>query len=292
MEVVHLERKKVTIRDLMKMKKKREKIVAISLHDYPTATFADMAGVDIVLIGDGSVGMTGLGYSSTVPVSMEEMMIACKAVVRGAKHPFVIGDMPFMSYQISVEQSLQNASRFMKEAGVDAIKLEGGEEVCDTVKAISEVGIPVVGHIGLTPQSASLSGGYRAQGRTAQNAKRILEDAIALEQSGAVAIVIEFATSESAKIITEGLSIPTLGWGSGPHCDGIGLNVCDILGLGLGLAPNFAKNFANLHDSILNAFNSYEKEVKESKFPEDSHCIHMKENEYNSLIKLMKKAES
>lgn len=284
-----MERKKVTIRDLMEMKKKGEKIVAISLHDYPTAVFAEMSGADMVLVGDGSVGMTGLGYNNTIPVSMDEMIIACKAVVRGAKHPLVMGDMPFMSYQIGETQALQNATRFMKEAEVDAVKLEGGKEVCDKVKAISEAGIPVVGHIGLTPQSASLSGGYRVQGKTAQNAKKILEDAIELEKSGAFAIVIEFATTESAKIITERLSIPTLGWGSGPHCDGIGLNVCDILGLGLGLTPSFAKNWANLHDSMLNAFESYRKEVKDGKFPEDKHCIHMKEEELKNLTKLKMK---
>jgi 3-methyl-2-oxobutanoate hydroxymethyltransferase len=281
-----LERKKVTIRDLMEMKKKSEKIVAISLHDYPTAAFAEMAGVDIVLVGDGSVGMTGLGYNNTIPVSMDEMIIACKAVVRGAKNPLVLGDMPFMSYQINTEQALQNASRFMKEAGVDAVKLEGGKEVCDKVKAICKAGIPVVGHIGLTPQSASLSSGYKIQGRSAANAKKILEDAIELEKSGAFAIVIEFATTESAKIITERLSIPTLSWGAGPHCDGIGLNVCDILGLGLGLAPSFAKNWANLYSSMLNAFESYRKEVKDGKFPEDQHCIHMKEEEYRNLKEL------
>lgn len=268
------------------MKKNGKKIVAVSMHDYPIAVFADMAGIDVALIGDGSVGMTALGYDSTVPVTMDEMLIFCKAVVRGAKHPLIIGDMPFMSYG-TVEEALRNAGRFMKEAGVDAVKLEGGTEVCDRVEAINDVGIPVVGHIGLTPQSASLSGGYKIQGTKAENAKRILDDAVALEQNGSFAIVIEFATAELAKIISEKLTIPVLGWGSGPYCDGIGLNICDILGLSLGLSPKFAKEFANLHDSILKALNSYKKEIQEQIFPAETHSVHMDKTEYEKLLKMV-----
>ncbi|MCW3976003.1 MAG: 3-methyl-2-oxobutanoate hydroxymethyltransferase [Candidatus Bathyarchaeota archaeon] len=281
-----MERKKITIRTLLNMKKNGKKIVAVSMHDYPIAVFADMAEIDVALIGDGSVGMTALGYGSTVPVTMDEMLIFCKAVVRGAKYPLIIGDMPFMSYA-TVEEALRNAGRFMKEAGVDAVKLEGGIEVCDSVKAISDAGIPVVGHIGLTPQSASLSGGYKIQGTKAENAKRILDDAIALEQNGSFAIVIEFATAELAKIISKKLTIPVLGWGSGPYCDGIGLNICDILGLSLGLSPKFAKEFANLHDSILNALNSYKKEIQDQVFPTKTHSIHMDKTEYEKLLKMV-----
>ncbi len=279
-----MEKEKITIRTLWDMKKSGKKIVAVSLHDYPIAVFAEMAEIDVVLVGDGSVGMTALGYKSTVPVTMDEMLVFCKAVVRGTQHPLIIGDMPFMSYG-TVEQALKNAGRFMKEAGVDAVKLEGGAEVCDRVKAISDAGIPVVGHIGLTPQSASLSGGYKIQGTKAEGAKKIVDDAIALEQSGSFAIVIEFSTVELAKIISEKLSIPVLGWGSGPYCDGVGLNICDILGLSLGLRPKFAKEFANLHDSILNALNSYKKEIKEQAFPADIHSVHMDEIEYEKLLK-------
>jgi len=268
------------------MKKNGKMIVAVSMHDYPIAVFADMAGIDVALIGDGSVGMTALGYDSTVPVTMDEMLIFCKAVVRGAKHPLIIGDMPFMSYG-TVEEALRNAGRFMKEARVDAVKLEGGTEVCDRVKAISDAGIPVVGHIGLTPQSASLSGGYKIQGTKAEGAKKIIDDAVALEQNGSFAIVIEFATVELAKIVSKKLTIPVLGWGSGPYCDGIGLNICDILGLSLGLSPKFAKEFGNLHDSILNSLNSYKKEIQEQVFPAETHSVHMDKTEYEKLLKMV-----
>jgi len=280
-----MERKKVTIRDLLEMKKAGKRIVAISLYDYPTAFFADKAGVDVILVGDGSVGMTALGYSSTVPVTMDEMITFCRAVVRGAKHSLILGDMPFMSYN-TIEEALRNAGRFMKEAGVDAVKLEGGKEVSDKVKAISEAGIPVTGHIGLTPQSASLSGGYKVQGRSAQTARKILEDAIALEQSGALAIVIEFSTVEAAQLVSRKLTIPVFGWGSGSHCDGIGLNISDILGLSLGLDPKFAKKYANLHDSILNALESYRIEVQAKQFPEEIHSVHMDKSEYEDLLRM------
>jgi 3-methyl-2-oxobutanoate hydroxymethyltransferase len=268
------------------MKNSRRKIVAVSLYDYPTAVLAEKAGVDVILVGDGSVGMTALGYQSTVPVTMDEMITFCKAVVRGAEYPLILGDMPFMSYQTSVEEAVRNAGRFMKEGGVDAVKLEGGKEVCGKVRAICDAGIPVTGHIGLTPQSVSLLGGYKAQGRTAQSAKKILEDATALEQSGAFAIVMEYATAELAQTISKKLSIPILGWGSGPYCDGVGLNIADILGLSLGLTPKFAKQYANLHESMLRALDTYKREVQEGKFPEDMHCIHMDKTEYESLLRL------
>lgn len=266
------------------MKKEGRKIVAVSLYDYPTAFFAEKSGVDVILVGDGSVGMTALGYSSTVPVTMDEMMTFCKAVVRGAQHPLVLADMPFMSYQ-TVEEALKSAGRFMKESGVDAVKLEGGKEMSGKVRAISEAGIPVVGHIGLTPQTASLSGGYKIQGKTAQSARRIIEDAITLENCGASALVLEFTTAEVAQIVSKKLAIPTLGWGSGPYCDGVGLNISDILGFSLGLAPKFAKQYANLHDSMLSALSNYKRDVQEGKFPEEIHSIHMEKSEYGSLLK-------
>ena len=279
-----MERRKVTIRDLLEMKRNGRKIVAVSLYDYPTAFFAEKAGVDVILVGDGSVGMTALGYSSTVPVTMDEMVTFCKAVVRGAQHPLILADMPFMSYQ-TVEEALRNAGRFMKKSGVGAVKLEGGKEVSDKVKAISEAGIPVVGHIGLTPQTASLSGGYKIQGKTSQSARGIVEDALTLESCGACALVLEFTTAEVAQIVSKKLAIPTVGWGSGPYCDGIGLNISDILGFSLGLTPKFAKQYANLHDSMITALSNYRKEVQEGKFPEEIHSIHMEKAEYESLLK-------
>ncbi|MBS7629202.1 3-methyl-2-oxobutanoate hydroxymethyltransferase [Candidatus Bathyarchaeota archaeon] len=276
--------KKVTIQHLVEMKKNGRKIVAISLYDYPTAVFAEKAGVDVILVGDGSVGMTALGYRNTVPVTMDEMITFCKAVVRGAKHPLIIGDMPFMSYHSSVAEALRNAGRSMKEGGVDAVKLEGGREISDKIKAISDAGIPVSGHIGLTPQTASLAGGYRAQGKTAEEAKKILEDAITLERSGAFALVIEFVTAELAGLISKKLTIPVLGWGSGPYCDGVGLNISDILGLSLGLFPKFAKSYANLHDICTNALIEYKKEVQEGIFPSKEHSVTMDTSEYGKMI--------
>ena len=279
-----MEGRKVTIRDLLDMKKNGRKIVAISLYDYPTAFFAEKAGVDVILVGDGSVGMTALGYSTTVPVTMNEMIIFCKAVVRGAQRPLILADMPFMSYQ-TVEEALRNAGRFMKESGVDAVKLEGGKEVSDKVKVISDAGIPVVGHIGLTPQTASLSGGYKIQGKIAQSARRIMEDALALEKSGVCALVLEFTTAEVAQMVSKKIAIPTLGWGSGPYCDGVGLNISDILGFSLGLKPMFAKQYANLHDSILGALSNYKREVQEGKFPEETHSTPMDKTEYETFLK-------
>lgn len=282
-----VERRKATIRDLLRMKQEGKKIVAVSLYDYPTSVFADRSGVDLILVGDGSVGMTALGYNSTVPVTMDEMITFCKAVVRGAKYPIILGDMPFMSYT-SVDEALRNAGRFMKEGGVDAVKLEGGKEVSDKIKAVSDAGIPVTGHIGLTPQSASLSGGYKVQGRTAQDAKKILEDALSVEQNGAFAIVIEYATAEVAETVSRKLTIPVLGWGSGPRCDGIGLNISDILGMSLGLSPKFAKKYADLQNIMTDALSNYRKEIQAGRFPEDAHSIHMDKKEHEQFLQLVR----
>jgi len=282
-----VERKKITIRDLLRMKQDGRKIAAISLYDYPTAVLADRAGIDVILVGDGSVGMTALGYASTVPVTMDEMITFCKAVVRGAKYALVLGDMPFISYT-SVDEALRNAGRFMKEAGVDAVKLEGGKEVSDRIKAISDAGIPVTGHIGLTPQSASLSGGYKVQGKTAQNAKKILEDAISLERGGAFAIVMEYTTSEVAEVVSRELTIPVLGWGSGPKCDGIGLNISDVLGMSLGLFPKFAKKYADLQNVMTDALSSYRRDIQAAKFPEDMHSTRMDEKECEEFLRLVR----
>ena len=282
-----MERKKITIRDLLRMKQDGRKIAAISLYDYPTAVLADRAGIDVILVGDGSVGMTALGYASTVPVTMDEMITFCKAVVRGAKYALVLGDMPFMSYT-SVDEALRNAGRFMKEAGVDAVKLEGGKEVSDRIKAISDAGIPVTGHIGLAPQSASLSGGYKVQGKTAQGAKKILEDAISLERGGAFAIVMEYTTSEVAEVVSRELTIPVLGWGSGPKCDGIGLNISDVLGMSLGLFPKFAKKYADLQNVMTDALSSYRRDIQAAKFPEDMHSTRMDEKECEEFLRLVR----
>ena len=235
-----MERKKVTVPDLLKMKRDKKKITKINLHDYPTAVLADRAGIDMVMIGD-SIGMVVLGYTNTIPVTMEEMIHHAKAVVRGAGKCFVVCDMPFMSYQTSVDDAVRNAGRIMKETGVDAIKLEGGAEISEKVKAIVAAGIPVIGHIGLQTQRVSLEGKYRVQGRDAESAYEILQDALALEKAGAFCIVLETVTAEAAGLITERLKIPTLSAGSGPYLDGQSLNLYDIMGLSIGIVPLLAK---------------------------------------------------
>ncbi len=277
-----MERKKITVPDILQMKKEGRKITKINLHDYPTAVLADRAGIDIVMIGD-SIGMVVLGYQNTIPVTMEEIIHHAKAVVRGAGHCLVVGDMPFMSYQTSIEEAVKNAGRLLKEAGVDAVKLEGGVEIKEKVRAIVEAGIPVMGHIGLLPQRVSLIGRYRVQGRDAQSAKQILKDALAIEEAGAFCLVLESVTAEAAKLITQKLRIPTLGAGSGPYLDGQSLNLYDILGLSLGVVPRFAKKYLNLAEEITRVLGEFKKEVEEGKFPAKEHYFNMEEKEVAKL---------
>ncbi len=267
---------KITIPQLMEMKRRGERIVMVTAYDYPTAVLADQAGVDVILVGD-SVGMVMLGYSSTLPVTMDEMLHHAKAVTRGAKRALIIGDMPFMSYNASIEEAIKNAGAFLK-AGCDAVKLEGGSEMKRTIKAIVDAGIPVMGHIGLTPQRLALLGGYRVQGSDVLSAKKVIEDAKALERAGSFAVVLELVATEIAKIITEELTIPTIGIGSGPHCDGQVLMVTDILGLTMWTpTPKFAKQYVNLSEIILNALKSYVDDVKMKRFPTDEHSYHVAE---------------
>ena len=277
-----MERKKITVPDILLMKQQGWKITKVNLHDYPTAVLADRAGIDIVMIGD-SIGMVVLGYENTIPVTMEEMIHHAKAVVRGAKHCLVVCDMPFMSYQTSVEEAVRNAGRIMKETGVDAVKLEGGADIQEKVKAIVGAGIPVMGHIGLLPQRVSLVGKYRVQGREAAAARMIIEDALALEKAGAFCIVLETVTAELAKMITERLKIPTLGAGSGPYLDGQSLNLYDILGLSLGIVPRFAKRYLNLAEEITKVLQDYKRDVEEGKFPTEENYFHMDEEEIRKL---------
>lgn len=273
---------KVTIPTLKKMKKEGKKITMVTAYDYPTAVLADQAGVDIILVGD-SVGMVMLGYSSTLPVTMNEIIHHAKAVVRGAKRSMVIGDMPFMSYNASVEEAIKNAGKLLK-VGCDAVKVEGGIEVEKTVKAIVDAGIPVMGHIGLTPQRFALLGGYKLQGRDAVSARKIIEDARALERAGAFAILFELTTMEVAKIITEELTIPTIGIGAGPYCDGQVLVITDILGLTMWTpTPKFAKQYVNLSEIILNALKNYVNDVRWGKFPTEEHSYHMEKGEFEKL---------
>lgn len=271
----------------MKRRQKGEKITWIVLYDWSTAKLADRVGVDMILVGD-SVGMTMLGYPSTVPVTMTEMLHHINAVLRGTKYAFVVGDMPFLSYQTSMEDAIRNAGTFMK-AGCDAIKMEGGSEIAGIVKVIVEIGIPVIGHLGLTPQRASMSGRYKVHGSDAASAMKIVEDAKAFEKAGAFGVLLENIPAEVGKIVTEeASSLMTFGIGGGPYCHGQLLLSYDILGLTLGVKPLFAKNYVNLSDQILEAFRKYCNEVKNGEYPSEEYNIHMKNGEHEKLIKLLK----
>jgi 3-methyl-2-oxobutanoate hydroxymethyltransferase len=279
-----MERTKITITDLNRKKREGMKITMLTAYDYPTGKLIDGAGLDVVLVGD-SLGMTVLGYDSTVPVTMDEMIHHTKAVRRGTKYAFLIGDMPFLSFQVSKEDAIRNAGRFMKEAGCDAVKLEGGREVAGTVKAIVDAGIPVLGHLGLTPQSVSKLGGYRIQGKDAEAAKKILDDAILLEKSGCFAIVLECVPDQVAKFVTEKLRIPTIGIGAGPYCDGQVLVTNDMLGLFDKFVPKFVKQYVKLSALISDAVKDFKADVEAGKFPGKEHSFVIKEEELDKLRK-------
>ena len=257
---------RVTINQIKEMKPKGEKIVMLTAYDYSTAQLIDGAGIPLILVGD-SLGMVVLGYESTIPVTMDEMLHHTKAVVRGTKQAMVIGDMPFMTYHVSIEDALRNAARFIQEAGAQAVKLEGGVAVAEKVKRIVECGIPVMGHIGLTPQSIHQFGGFKMQGKTPEAAARLLEDAKALEQAGAFAIVLETIPSDLGRLITDKVSIPTIGIGAGPDCDGQVQVINDILGSFADFVPKHAKQYVKLTDIISKAVTQYRDEVKDGRFP-------------------------
>lgn len=275
--------KKVTILDLLEKKKRGEKITMLTAYDYRMAGALDEAGVDVALVGD-SVGNTMLGYESTVPVTMAEMLHHTKAVRRGIKRALLVADMPFMAYQISVEQAVRNAGRFMKEGGAEAVKVEGGGIVASRIEKIVEVGIPVVGHLGLTPQTVSKLGGYKVQGKDLDGAQEILDSAFALEKAGCFLLVLECVPAALAKFITENLNIPTIGIGAGVGCDGQVLVSPDLLGLIEDFKPKFAKRYANLSSAMKDAFTAFKKEVEGNIFPAAEHSFSMDEN----LIKKLK----
>jgi 3-methyl-2-oxobutanoate hydroxymethyltransferase len=277
-----VERKKITPVDIQAMKAAGKKITMLTAYDYPMALLEDRAGIDIILVGD-SVGMTVLGYENTLPVTMDEMIHHTKAVARGAKYPLILGDMPFMSYNTSERDAILNAGRFMKEGSADAVKLEGGASVKDIVRAIVKAGIPVMGHIGLTPQTISMLGGFKVQGKDAKAAQKIIDDARMLEDAGAFSVLLEAIPAPIAKRITEQLRVPTIGIGAGVHCDGQVLVVHDILGLFDRFTPKFAKRYINLTELILKAFESYREDVSRGEFPTDQHSFHMEEKELNKI---------
>ncbi len=259
-----------TVADFLKKKEKGEKIVILTAYDYLTARIVDSAGVDGILVGD-SLAMVALGYPSTLQVSMEEMLHHTKAVVRGTKNALVIFDMPFLSYQTGKRDAVLNAGRALKEAGANAVKVEGGVEQAETIRAIVEAGIPVMGHVGLQPQSVNLYGGYRLRGKSEEERRRIIEDAKAVEEAGAFAVVLEKIPSELAKEITETLKIPTIGIGAGPHCDGQVLVFHDMVGLFRDFKPRFVKRYAELGGEAEKAVKEFIREVKEGKFPGEEH---------------------
>ena len=265
-------RTKLNVNDILS-KKGKEKISVLTAYEYSTARICDRADIDILLVGD-SAGMVVLGYASTMPVSMQEMMIFCGAVARGTKRAMIVGDMPFGSYQVGPSVAVENAIQLIK-AGCDAVKLEGSSEIIDTIEAIVDAGIPVMGHIGLRPQTSSLWEGYKLQGRTKEGALKLIEDANSLEKAGVFSIVLEMVASEVADAITKHLSIPTIGIGSGPSCDGQVLVLHDMLGIYEDIRPRFVKRYAELSKEIFDAVSSYNHDIKAGTFPEESNTFHM-----------------
>jgi len=280
--------KKKTVQDFIQMKQAGEKIAYLTSYDYPSAYFAEKAGMDMLLVGD-SLGMVVLGYPTTVPVTMEEMIIHARAVRRGAPNTFIIGDLPFMSYQESVDQAVHNAGRFYKEAEVDAVKLEGGRRMADRIRAIVDSGMSVMGHIGLTPQSSGQLGGFKAQGRTAESAWELMLDAKAVEEARAFSLLLEAIPPELGKAITESIKIPTLGIGAGVHCDGQVLIISDMLGAFEAFTPKFVKRYANLGEVMVRAFSEYIADVKAKRFPEEVHTYRMPPEEVNRFTDMLHK---
>jgi len=271
-----------SVRDILSMKNSK-KITVITAYDYTTSQLCDKAGVDMLLVGD-SAGMVMLGYDNTIPVTMDQMCMFTEAVARGRQNALVVADMPFMSYQASRSQAIENAGRLIK-AGADAVKLEGGTEIRDTIHGIVEIGIPVMGHIGFQPQTTTLQEGYKVQAKTKDSALRLVESAKSLEEAGVFSIVLEMVTREASKIISESISIPTIGIGSGPDCDGQVLVVHDMLGLYEKIMPKFAKRYLELSSDIIHAVESYRNDVVSGKFPGTEHCFSMDKSELERLKK-------
>lgn len=279
---------KLMIHDFFRMKNQNEKITWLTSYNYPTAQFAEAAGIDMLLVGD-SLGMCVYGYDSTIPVTMDQCIVHCQAVRAGAPNTFVVGDMPFMSYQISDEDAVANAGRFIKEARVDAIKLEGGKRITSRIKAIVDAGILVIGHIGLTPQSSGQLGGHKAQGRTAESAKALVEDALEVEKAGAHMLLLEAVPTEVAGVITGNLAIPVLSIGAGVKCDGQLLIISDLIGEFQAFTPKFVKKYASVAEVVTQAIAEYVKDVRAGKFPQDEHCYQMLKGEEDKFLGIIKK---
>jgi 3-methyl-2-oxobutanoate hydroxymethyltransferase len=276
-------KKKLSALDLLEMKKSGNKVVWVTAYDYWTAQFAEAADMDMLLVGD-SLGMCVYGYEGTIPVTMDQCIYHAEGVRRGAPNTFVIGDMPFLSYQVNNDEAVRNAGRFFKEAGMDAIKLEGGQRVCPQVKAIADGGMLVMGHIGLTPQSSGQLGGFKAQGRTAETAIELIEDALAIQEAGAFSLLVEAVPPEVCKIIRDRLTIPVYSIGAGVDADGQVLIVSDLLGVFQAFTPKFVKKYANLGEDTTNALKAYVDDVRSARFPEPKHGYTMIEGELQKLM--------
>jgi 3-methyl-2-oxobutanoate hydroxymethyltransferase len=276
-------RKKITTLAFRQKKERGEPIAVLTGYDYPTALALDQSGIDAILVGD-SLGMVVLGYENTLPVTVDEMLHHCRAVARGAKTALLIGDMPFMSYQVCPEEAIRNAGRFLQQGGMQAVKLEGGRERLHAIRAILEAGIPVMGHLGLTPQSVNLMGGFRPQGRTAETAGRLLEDALLLEEAGCFSLVLESVPARLAEMISKRLTIPTIGIGAGAGCDGQVLVTHDLLGLFDRFTPKFVRKYADLHTEMQSAFMAYIADVQGHTFPAAEHTIDMPAEEWDALV--------
>jgi 3-methyl-2-oxobutanoate hydroxymethyltransferase len=261
----------VTVRDLRTFKDRGERFVMLTAYDYPTARILDEAGIPLLLVGD-SLANNILGYETTLPVTMEEMLHHTRAVARGAENALIVGDMPFLSYQTSLEEGIRNAGRFLKEGGAHAVKLEGA--MLELTAALADRGIPVMGHLGLTPQSVHAMGGYRVQGKSEEDAGKLFDQAQALEKSGIFSLVLEGIPTSLAAQITESLAVPTIGIGAGPHCDGQVLVINDLLGMGFGTPPKFVKPYADLRGEITRAVQTFRDEVTAGVFPDDAHSYH------------------
>jgi 3-methyl-2-oxobutanoate hydroxymethyltransferase len=278
--------KKVTAHTLIEKKKAKQPITWLTAYDFPMAQFEEKAGIDIILVGD-SIGMTTFGFDSTLPVTMDLLIPHTQAVRKGAPNVFLIGDMPYMSYQVCAQEAVRNAGRFMAECGCDAIKLEGGREVLDTIKAIIRATVPVVGHLGLTPQSIAMLGGFKAQGRDAAAAVRLIEDAKLLEEAGVCMILVEAVPPEVGKIIAERAQIPIIGIGAGPHVDGQCLIVHDMLGMFEAFTPKFVKKYASIGEQVVTALKDFTQDVARGGFPAPEHCYKMPESELRRLEELL-----
>ncbi|MEW8971635.1 MAG: 3-methyl-2-oxobutanoate hydroxymethyltransferase [Mesobacillus sp.] len=268
--------------DFLKMKQTGNKIVMVTAYDYPSAKHAEQAEADMILVGD-SLGMVVLGYDSTVPVTMEDMIHHSKAVRRGAANTFIVVDLPFMSYHLSIKDTLINGARIMQETGANAVKLEGAEEVIGHINALTKAGVPVVAHLGLTPQSVGVLGGYKVQGKSADSAKKLIEDAKKCEEAGAFALVLECVPKQLAEQVSQNLAIPTIGIGAGAEVDGQVLVYHDIITYGVDRVPKFVKQYTNVNELISTGLSAYVSEVRHKAFPEDKHSFTMKEEELKAL---------